>query len=169
MQKLTYSEQLRHPNWQRRRLEILESADFACEKCGTHERQLHVHHRRYIKGRMAWDYGDVDLECLCSECHGAEHVARAKLDELLAQGFGRVELALGLLAGAVAMSCDLDIGDEEQIRSMGDEVNRGFVIGAAGAIVASLGSANLANALGQRTDMNPAEVEFFMSIVHEGL
>lgn len=34
MKKMTYTEQLQHPNWQRKRLEVMEAAEFSCELCG---------------------------------------------------------------------------------------------------------------------------------------
>lgn len=80
---MTYSEQLKHPNWQRRRLERLSDANFTCESCADTQKTLHVHHRRYLKGRMAWEYDDEDLCVLCEDCHEEEHEARARLNALL--------------------------------------------------------------------------------------
>lgn len=85
MAKLTYSEQLKHPKWQRRRLERLNAAQFMCESCGEAEKTLHVHHRRYIKGRMAWEYDDEELPVLCEDCHALEHDARSRLDALISR------------------------------------------------------------------------------------
>ncbi len=111
--KLSYAEQLKHPNWQRKRLEVMEEAGFACESCGDKDSMLHVHHRRYIKGRMAWDYDNAQLACLCHKCHADEHEKRELLEQLLSTGFGRTEMALGLLAGHLAASLDLDAHEEE--------------------------------------------------------
>jgi len=66
---MTYAEKLQHPNWQRRRLDIMEKAGFACEECDDNKSPLHVHHVTYEKGWMPWDYPDGDLLCLCNECH----------------------------------------------------------------------------------------------------
>lgn len=71
--RTAYGELLRHPKWQRRRLEALSLADFRCSKCRNGELELHVHHRRYVAGRMPWEYADADLEVLCEPCHAAEH------------------------------------------------------------------------------------------------
>ncbi len=68
-----YKDQLKHPRWQRRRLEILERDGFACVRCKNTEQQLQVHHKRYVPGKMAWEHADADLETLCSDCHEAEH------------------------------------------------------------------------------------------------
>ncbi len=89
---MTYAEQLKHPNWQRRRLQMLEAAGFACSECGADSKTLHVHHRRYIKGRKAWEYEDRDLGVLCEVCHEATHKAREAVDAELA-GMCHLELA----------------------------------------------------------------------------
>jgi hypothetical protein len=81
---MTYSEQLRHPNWQRKRLEVLELHGFKCFCCGSKEKTLHVHHKKYIKGRMAWDYETDNFEALCEECHKEVHGAKERLDAVIA-------------------------------------------------------------------------------------
>jgi 5-methylcytosine-specific restriction endonuclease McrA len=65
----SYSELLRDPRWQRKRLEVMERAHFACEECRSETRTLNVHHRFYEKGRAPWDYPDRALVCLCELCH----------------------------------------------------------------------------------------------------
>lgn len=82
--KLSYSEQLRHPRWQRKRLEVLEAVEFACEWCTDTERTLNVHHKRYVRGRLAWEYERWELEALCEDCHERAHAERARLDIVLA-------------------------------------------------------------------------------------
>lgn len=68
-----YSERLKHPMWQRKRLEILERDEFRCTGCGADDRQLHVHHLFYSKGREPWDYPSLSLTTLCHECHDVAH------------------------------------------------------------------------------------------------
>jgi 5-methylcytosine-specific restriction endonuclease McrA len=34
---------------------------------------LHVHHKKYIKGKMPWEYEDSDLISLCNLCHSNLH------------------------------------------------------------------------------------------------
>ena len=70
---MDFKAQYKHPMWQKRRLEMLESADFACGMCGDADSQLHVHHRQYFKGRMIWEYADNELEVLCDVCHHEAH------------------------------------------------------------------------------------------------
>ena len=50
----TYSEKLKDPRWQKKRLEILDSAGWRCEDCGCglqDGREFHVHHTAYISGK----------------------------------------------------------------------------------------------------------------------
>ena len=70
--KKTYSELLRSPLWQKKRLRILERDDFTCQHCGCKERELQVHHRIYHKGAKPWEYDDSELITLCSRCHEIE-------------------------------------------------------------------------------------------------
>lgn len=75
----TYGELLRDPRWQRKRLEIMNRADFACEECGDKTTTLNVHHKIYLKGAKPWEYENVELECLCETCHEATHHLRDAL------------------------------------------------------------------------------------------
>lgn len=68
----SYSEKLRDPRWQKKRLEILERDHWCCQICFDEERTLAVHHRRYIPGRDPWDYPEDMLVTLCETCHEAE-------------------------------------------------------------------------------------------------
>lgn len=69
----SYSELLRHPKWQRKRLEVMNAAGFRCEKCGDAETTLNVHHKKYRCGAKPWEYELHELECLCERCHQKEH------------------------------------------------------------------------------------------------
>jgi hypothetical protein len=97
MAAMTYSQQLKHPNWQRRRLEMLNEANFTCSDCGGDEVTLHVHHKQYFKGRMAWEYSNDELQVLCEVCHEDAHVVADELKVLLGQV--RQSEALSLLHG----------------------------------------------------------------------
>lgn len=85
MTKLSYAEQLRHPFWQRKRLQVLERDGWSCTTCGARETTLHVHHKRYIKGRQVWEYELDDLVSFCENCHASDHSARELLDEMLSR------------------------------------------------------------------------------------
>lgn len=65
---MTYSEKLRDPRWQKKRLEVLSRNGFKCEGCDSTENTLHVHHCYYMKADP-WDYPDSAYKCLCEECH----------------------------------------------------------------------------------------------------
>ena len=77
-----YAELLKKPQWQKRRLQMLEKAGWKCVECGAEEQQLHVHHKRYIAGAKPWEYEDEDLAVLCETCHdmahGLQHSPRRK-------------------------------------------------------------------------------------------
>ena len=71
---MNYSEQLKHPKWQRKRLEILERDDFQCQCCFDREIELAVHHKRYVDKKMVWEYDNRDLISLCKDCHFNIHL-----------------------------------------------------------------------------------------------
>lgn len=73
---MTYAEKLKHPRWQKCRLQILERDHWACVYCLDKETNLQVHHKRYIKGKEPWDYEHYDLEAICEDCHKylTEHI-----------------------------------------------------------------------------------------------
>jgi hypothetical protein len=66
---MEYSKKLQNPNWQRKRLEILQRDNFKCILCNSDNKELHVHHRWYQFGKNIWDYPDNCFETLCFECH----------------------------------------------------------------------------------------------------
>ena len=70
---MTYSEQLKSPLWQKKRLEVLQRDSFKCVKCNNDKLTLHVHHKSYVIGKSAWDYPIEYLETLCENCHKNEH------------------------------------------------------------------------------------------------
>lgn len=113
MKKMTYAEQLKSPMWQRKRLQVLEMHNFSCENCGDSESTLHVHHKLYIKGRMAWDYNADQLASLCESCHQAEHAFRSELDELAAHVGSVTAAALlrGFITGTEYFSVEPTLGD----------------------------------------------------------
>ncbi len=76
--KMPYWQQLQDSRWQRKRLEVLQRANFTCENCQTVSdgERLEVHHKFYEKGRLAWEYELNAFSCLCEVCH--ETVADAE-------------------------------------------------------------------------------------------
>lgn len=65
---MSYVEKLRDPRWQKRRLKVMEAADWKCQCCGDAASPLEIHHLRY--GGEPWSVPDEWLECLCETCHG---------------------------------------------------------------------------------------------------
>jgi len=80
--KTSYSEKLRDPRWQKKRLYILERDKFTCQECKKTENELHVHHRSYQFGLDPWDYEDHQLVTLCKGCHNDRTTADERLKEL---------------------------------------------------------------------------------------
>jgi len=66
---MTYSEKLKDPRWQKRRLEVLAAANWTCSTCDATEKTLHVHHNFYRSKTEPWDYPDHALSVLCESCH----------------------------------------------------------------------------------------------------
>lgn len=73
-----YSELLRHPKWQMKRLEILKRDKATCKLCRDKETELHVHHKQYTYGKNPWEYDNSILITLCKHCHGVVEYAKEK-------------------------------------------------------------------------------------------
>lgn len=104
MDKRTYSEKLRDPKWQKKRLEILSRDEFSCQLCYDTSTTLHVHHRLYIKGNEPWEYDEKLLVTLCETCHEQEGLAMKEDSATLIDAF---KLA-GFFSGDLQnMACDI--------------------------------------------------------------
>lgn len=116
MVRKPYWELLRDPRWQRRRLEVMGRARFACETCGSEDKTLNVHHKLYRKGAMPWEYPDAELQCLCEECHENEHEWKSAIDTVLARlDAGTLEFILGYAEGHLALSLTAEEQDIARI------------------------------------------------------
>ena len=69
--KQTYSDLLKDPRWQKKRLEILQRDEFKCRSCTDDLSTLHVHHWFYDPDLLPWEYNENDLITLCETCHNA--------------------------------------------------------------------------------------------------
>lgn len=69
----SYSQKLLDPRWQKKRLEVMQAHNFACEICCDNQSTLHIHHKQYLKGNEPWDYLVNQLACLCESCHENYH------------------------------------------------------------------------------------------------
>lgn len=65
--KKIYNENLKHPKWQKKRLEVMGRDGFACKYCGDKDTTLNVHHIDY-HGKP-WESENKDLITCCEECH----------------------------------------------------------------------------------------------------
>jgi len=73
MAKKNYSELLKDPRWQKKRLEILNRDNFKCRSCGDDQKTLHVHHLKY-DNCFPWEAENDNLIILCEECHKTWHI-----------------------------------------------------------------------------------------------
>jgi len=81
---MEYSEQLRNPKWQKKRLVILDRDNWACTICENNEIQLHVHHLKYPEyGIDIWDLDDKYLVTVCNVCHNVLHDLPRTVDTLI--------------------------------------------------------------------------------------
>jgi len=78
---MTYADKLKDPRWQRKRLEVLQHADFRCQLCGSKDNTLHVHHAYYEKGRDPWEYPVGAMISLCHDCHARQHKGNDDLEK----------------------------------------------------------------------------------------
>ena len=91
---MTYSDKLKSPKWQKKRLEILNRDGFKCKMCGSEDDQLHVHHIIYEDGLDPWGYANNKLITICDFHHKLIHekdeyqkLAKLPLMEVVNQGF----------------------------------------------------------------------------------
>lgn len=76
-EKKSYSEKLKNPRWQKKRLEIMKRDNFKCRLCGDTETTLNVHHLTYTNGNDPWEYDNKELITLCEHCHcEIEHLTK---------------------------------------------------------------------------------------------
>lgn len=80
---MTYSEKLKDPRWQKKRLEIFQRDEFMCRNCGETDMTLHVDHKVYHKGFDPWEYENYELQTLCEDCHKDVTFYRARLAEMI--------------------------------------------------------------------------------------
>jgi hypothetical protein len=65
---MSYSDLLKHPFWQRKRIEILQRDNFTCTNCSDQLSTLHIHHLYYTFG-FPWEYPNDALVTVCHLCH----------------------------------------------------------------------------------------------------
>lgn len=106
MAKPTYYEMLRDPQWQKKRLEIMQRDEFCCQRCENTTNTLNVHHSYYEKGKSPWEYPAWSLHTLCKDCH---EVIQEQLTELHRAigllAFEQIEEVTGYAKGLAVMDC----------------------------------------------------------------
>lgn len=79
---MTYSEKLKDPRWQKKRLEILSRDNYKCTVCNSTE-NLHVHHGYYSGRKEPWKYDDISLHTLCNDCHDRVHDVLDRVNRII--------------------------------------------------------------------------------------
>ncbi len=69
---MKYSDKLKYPKWQKKRLEIMGRDSFKCSNCNTDKIELQVHHLDYFPSLEPWEYPNDMLITLCEPCHSKE-------------------------------------------------------------------------------------------------
>lgn len=64
---MTYSDKLKDPRWQKKRLEIMQRDGWKCRDCSASDKQLQVHHCVYEK--HPWEVKSEYLMTVCEDCH----------------------------------------------------------------------------------------------------
>jgi hypothetical protein len=123
-------EQLKDPRWQQLRLKVMERDGFQCQECGDKTETLNVHHKRYVKGRKAWEYEADDLVTLCETCHESRHTADEALKDALAKSddSGYTLRAVGYVRALHALySCTTTtLDDAEEVQGAADAIGIPF-------------------------------------------
>lgn len=82
---MTYAEKLKTQEWIEFRSKFISwrkeyDLPAMCENCGKPDgKYLHVHHKRYTKGKEPWEYPFSDLSLLCRDCHDDIHELEHRL------------------------------------------------------------------------------------------
>ena len=92
-----YLAKIRDPRWQKRRLEIFQRDEWACQVCFDSENTLNVHHRWYENDREPWEASDDALVTLCEDCHAYETQNRKRYEAGILQAMRKRFFADALL------------------------------------------------------------------------
>lgn len=121
-------EKYKDPRWQRRRLEVMQNADFSCEGCGANDKPLNVHHKLYLRGHDPWEYNDLELMCLCEECHEQWHFQKRTFGVALQWiDLHAYTEVVGYAVGVAMRSCPPDV--KATIRTSGGKVGSAKALG----------------------------------------
>lgn len=79
---MNYSEKLRDPRWQKKRLEILQRDNWCCQACRDSKNTLHVHHMAYMADDP-WDEDPLCLITICEACHSKIHCGNDAIEMVI--------------------------------------------------------------------------------------
>ncbi len=74
---MSYAEDLKSVEWQKKRLSILTRDNWTCQLCKDKDTQFHIHHQFYLKDKKAWEYEDADLITYCKHCHALVEIIKS--------------------------------------------------------------------------------------------
>lgn len=100
--KSKYSEKLRDPRWQKKRLEVFERDKWACKNCNSTKNTLNAHHLYYELATDPWEYPLRAFITLCQYCHEKERQSRPEAEKNLLAVLG----TLGFLCDDLYLICD---------------------------------------------------------------
>lgn len=80
---IKYSDKLKDPRWQKKRLEVFVRDGWKCRHCNDANSTLAIHHLRYVSGKEPWDCENSELMTLCENCHSLNHEHRQSLETAL--------------------------------------------------------------------------------------
>lgn len=108
--RIEYWKLLRDPRWQKMRLNVMGRDEFKCQRCGSKDKTLNVHHSYYEKDNMPWEYPEYSLHTLCEDCHKIEHEQlvefRRELGRIGQSGFDQIR---GYLLGLKIQESEVEI------------------------------------------------------------
>lgn len=86
-----YRELLKDPRWQKLKSIVMMRDNFTCRCCGSTDKTLQVHHKKY--SGAPWDAKLDDLFTMCYDCHNTLHIIK----RIIKQTYGpeNVELEYG--------------------------------------------------------------------------
>lgn len=103
--KPTYWDLLKSPEWQKKRLEIMQRDEWRCTQCGSTVNWLQVHHGYYQTGKKPWEYPDETLHTLCEDCHKETTEMMRKIYRLIGQmNTDLLGVMYGVVVGALAFA-----------------------------------------------------------------
>jgi len=80
---MSYKNEIKHPLWQRKRLEIMQRDNFECQICKSKENSLNVHHIYYLPNTKIWEYDNEGLTTICEKCHSKITFDLAKISGII--------------------------------------------------------------------------------------